>query len=437
MRITLPRLDGQSSFSIPDDWLGEIVQPKAITPAEDPTREIEQALDQPISSPTLENIARKSGKFAILVDDHTRQTPIGLLLRSVLNRLHSTGVAREDVQIIIALGSHRPMREAELVSKLGEDILTNYRIDNSPCTDTEGMQFVGVSANGIPAWLKRSVLQADVRIGLGMITPHMDAGFSGGAKIVLPGVCGEQTVDAFHARSADLTDNPLGKADAPLRLHLEQFVSEQAPLEFIVNLIATLDGGVYRCVAGHPVEAHRAGVAFARRVFGAYARQKYPVVLANCYPYEHDLWQSMKGLWCGDLLTADGGDLILVTKAGEGYQAYPHLPGYIAAEPEGLKSSLDGGAVSDAKSAATGVMVGRMKKRIRISLVSQGLTPEDACQMGFGYYPSEDSALEDIINRLPLSKRKGSLGVLPHAGLVAPIINPDAQDIITASSKSA
>lgn len=423
MKITLPRPDGKSSFFIPDEWLGAFVQPKSVAPAIDPYREIEEALDSPIASPALEDIARKGGKFAILVDDHTRQTPSALLLRSVLYRLHLAGVPQEAIQIIIALGSHRPMREAELVAKLGEDILTNYRIDNSPCTDIEGMQFVGISANGAPAWLKRSVLQANVRIGLGMITPHMDAGFSGGAKIVLPGVCGEQTVDAFHALSVDLPGNPLGEIDAPLRLHLEQFVSQRAPLDFIVNLILTLDGEVYRCVSGHPVIAHRAGVALAREVFGARARQRYPVVLANCYPYEHDLWQSMKGLWCGELLTADGGDLILIAQASEGYRAYPNLPEYIAAEPEKLKPSLDNGKVSDPKSAATGILVGRMKKRIRISLVSQGLTAEDARQMGFGYYHSEESALESIINNLPISRRKSSLGVLTHAGLVAPIIS--------------
>lgn len=426
MWINLPHLHDQSSFSILEDWLGEIVQTKNVAPAADPIREIEEALDHPIASATLEDTAQKGGKFAILVDDHTRQTPIALLLPRVLQRLHSAGVAREDIQIIIALGSHRPMREDELDAKLGKDVLTGYRIDNSPCTEMEGMQFVGISANGIPAWIKRSILEANVRIGLGMITPHMDAGFSGGAKIVLPGVCGEQTVDAFHARSADLPGNPLGEVDAPLRLHLERFVSERAPLDFIVNLVVTLDEEVYRCVAGHPVTAHRAGVIFARQVFGACARQRYPVVLANCHPYEHDLWQSMKGLWCGDLLTADGGDLILVTQAREGYQAYPRLPEYIAAEPEGLKLMLDNGRVGDAKSAATGIMVGRMKKRIRISLVSQGITADEASQMGFGYYPSEEAALEDIINRLPTSKRKGSLGVLPYAGLVAPIINKGA-----------
>ncbi len=423
-RIVLPHSSGQSYISIPDEWLGQVVHPEQIAPADNPIQAIEQALNQPIASLRLEQIVRRGMKVAILVDDHTRKTPIELMLPLVLERLHSAGVAREDIQIVIALGSHRPMSAAELNAKLGADICQNYCIDNTPCSQVEELQFLGVSANGIPAWVKRVVMQAEVRIGLGMITPHMDAGYSGGAKIVLPGVCGEKTVDAFHARSADLAGNPLGDVNTPLRHHLEQFVSERAPLDFIVNVISTLEGDVFRCVVGHPVTAHRVGVTHARRVFGAHARRRFRVVLANCYPYEQDLWQTMKGLWCGDLLTADGGDLIVVSQAGEGYQAYPRLPEYIAAEPENLKSLLDREKVSDLKSAATGVMLGRMKKRIRISLVSPGLSAEDARQMGFGYYPSEESAIEEIVNRLPSDERRGSVGVLTHAGLVLPLINP-------------
>lgn len=422
--IALPHKSGQSCISIPDEWLGQVVHPEHVAPAASPIQAIEQALNQPVASLRLEQFVRRGAKVAILVDDHTRKTPIELMLPLVLERLHSAGVTGEDIQIVIALGSHRPMSESELNAKLGADICQNYRIDNTPCNQVEGLQFLGVSANGIPAWVKRTVMQADFRIGLGMITPHMDAGYSGGAKIVLPGVCGEKTVDVFHAKSADLAGNPLGDVNTPLRHHLEQFVSERAPLDFIVNVITTLEGEVFRCVAGHPVTAHRVGVTHARRVFGAYARRKFRAVLANCYPYEQDLWQTMKGLWCGDLLTADGGDLIVVSQAHEGYQAYPRLPEYIAAEPEGLKSLLDREKVSDLKSAATGVMLGRMKKRIRISLVSSGLSAEDVRLMGFGYYPSEESALEEIINRLPLEQRQGSLGILTHAGLVLPLVKP-------------
>jgi nickel-dependent lactate racemase len=253
-----------------------------------------------------------------------------------------------------------------------------------------------------------------------MITPHMDAGFSGGAKIVLPGVCSGPTVDAFHVRSADYPENPLGNPDAPLRNDLEAFVGERVPLDFILNVITTLDGDVYQCAAGDPIAAQRAGAAHARQVFGAPARQRYPIILANCSPYDHDLWQSMKGLWCGELLTAPGGTLILHTDAREGSRGYPRLPGYIGADPAQVKMALNAGSADDPKSASTGYLVGQMKKRFHISLVSPGLGLADAEMMGMSYYQTAEAAIEAAVGHLPAPMRLKSVGVLPQAGLVLP-----------------
>jgi nickel-dependent lactate racemase len=312
------------------------------------------------------------------------------------------------------------MTSQEIEDKLGSSIQACYHIVNTPGSAAGESIFLGTSKNGIPAWVNRAVAEADYRIGLGMITPHMDAGFSGGAKIVLPGVCSDATVDAFHVRGADYLENPLGNPNAPLRNDLEEFVTERVPLDFILNVITILSGEVYQCVAGHPIDAQRAGVSHARRVFGAPARQRYPIVVANCYPYEQDIWQSMKGLWCGDLLTAQGGTLIWLTDAREGSRGYPLLPKYIGANPADVKKALDDGNIDDPKSAATGYLVGQMKKRIHISLVSPGLTLADAEIMGISYYQTAEAAIEAAAARLSSSARQRAVGVLPQAGLVLP-----------------
>jgi lactate racemase len=283
------------------------------------------------------------------------------------------------------------------------------------------MIYLGEASNGIPAWVQRAVVEADFRIGVGMITPHMDAGFSGGAKIILPGVCGAETVNAFHARAVDDPKNPLGDPEAPLRLALEKFVQERIPMDFIVNLILTPQEQVFQCVTGHAIVAHRQGVEYARQVYGLPAPRCYPVVVANCAPYQQDLWQSCKGLWCGDLLTADGGTLVWVTHAPEGYSGHPLLPGYIGSPPEDLKRNLDAGECAEAMSAATGVMIGRMKNRIRIALVSSGLTSADAEVMGLDHFTSVEPAVATAVNRLPPSERPGSVAAIPQAGLILPL----------------
>ena len=261
-----------------------------------------------------------------------------------------------------------------------------------------------------------------MRIRLGMITPHLEAGFTGGAKIILPGVCSSITVDAFHTASAFIPENQLGNVEAPLRRTLEQFVGERVPLDFIVNAIVTLGGEMYQCVTGHFVEAHRAGVRYAQKVFGLTFRRRYPIVIANCYPYDFDLWQSIKGVWAGDLLTADGGRLIMLTAAPEGNSNYPLVPDYIGQNPEKLKRDIEAGEVEDAKQAATGVMFGHLRQRIKLVLVSDGLTPTDARAMGIPFFTSVEEALEVEVKRLPAPERRGAVAVLPQAGVMLPLV---------------
>jgi nickel-dependent lactate racemase len=408
--------------TIPDRWLGEIATPQPVEPPADPVTLITAALDQPIGAPPLKELAQPGQQVALIIDDYTRKTPIHLLLPPVLQELSLAGVAPADIRLVVAPGTHRPMSQAEIMGKIGAELAARYEVVNIPSTADSEMVYLGRSANGIPAWVNRAVVEADLRVGLGMITPHLEAGFSGGAKIILPGVCSEATVDAFHAASAFIPDNQLGLLDAPLRRHLEQFVAECVPLEFIVNVITTLTGELYRCVAGHFSDAHRAGVSYARQVFGTPVKRRYPIVVANCSPYDIDLWQSIKGVYAGDLITADGGDLIIVTAAPEGNSNYPLTPGYCGRNPVELQQEIRAGTTADAKQAATGVMIGRLKQRINLALVSTGLTSTDAAAMGLAYYNSVEAAVDAAINWLPPADRPGAVAVLPQAGLLLPLL---------------
>ncbi len=410
--------------ALPDEWLGESVQPAPVAFANDPKALIIAALSDPIGAPPLAQLVRPGDFVAIIVDDYTRKTPVYVMLPPILSELEEAGVDRQHVCLVVALGTHRPMSTEEIAAKVGAHVAERYEIVNMPCTATGQMTYLGTSSVGIPAWVNRAVAEADVRIGLGMITPHMDAGFSGGAKIVLPGVCGERTVDAFHAASAFLRLNQLGNVDAPLRLSLEQFVAERVPLQFVVNVVTTPDGRPYRCVAGHPVVAHRRGVEHARRAFGAPIRRRYPVVVANCSPYDVDLWQSMKGAYCGDLVTADGGTLVLVTAAPEGNSTYPLLPHYGGHDPDELREEIRDGRSEDAKQAVGGVQLGALKQRVRLILVSAGLTRQDAEAMGVGFCSSVEEAVANAVADLPPEQRRGSVAVIPEAGLVLPLLRP-------------
>ena len=423
--LDLPYGGGRLYADIPDAFLEIVVHPNAMRLETEGSVLIRAALEHPIACPPLARLLHAGQKVALLVDDFTRKTPVAQVLPLVLAEIHSAGIPKSDVRIVTSPGSHRPMTDEEILHKLGPEVVNQYKVVNVAGSVGSEMVYLGTSKVGIPAWVNRAVAEADVRIGIGMITPHVDAGFTGGAKIILPGVCGIKTVDAFHALAVDIDPNSLGKIESPLRRDLEEFVGEKVPLLFIVNLIVTPQGDVYRCVAGHPVKAHRAGVAHAQEVYGVPVPRRFPVVVANAYPYDQDLWQSAKGLSSGDLLTADGGTLILVVAAEEGNSSYPLLPECIGQDPDALRASLSSGSIGDPKAAISGIFFGLMKRRVQLAIVSSGLTQLDASKMGIPLYPTVEPALEAALSRLPPPERRGAVAVLAHGGTTLPLLPRD------------
>ena len=214
----------------------------------------------------------------------------------------------------------------------------------------------------------------------------------------------------------------MGNPDATLRLLLERFVAEHAPLHWIVNAVLGADGSLAGCVAGDALLAHRAGAEIARAVYGLCAPQRFPVVVAVCAPYDQDLWQSIKGAWAGDLLAEEGGDLIVVTRAPEGNSLYQHVPRYAGMDPDALRAAILQGTVEDAMQAATGVMWGTLRRRLRLSLVSNGLGADTARLMGADPYPSVGAAVAAAVQRLPAARRQGAVAVIPQAGVALPLL---------------
>jgi len=420
-QLNLPYGKGFLPVNIPDPHIGQIALPSPVTPANDIQSLVKEAVGHPIGSPPLAQVVQPDQSIAIIVDDYTRKTPVSKILPVILDILKSIGVEKEQVQIVVALGTHRPMTAEELEHKVGAEIMAQYEVVNIPSDDQNEMVYVGTSSNGIPAWVNRRVAEADVRIGIGMITPHSDAGFSGGSKIILPGVCSSLTVNSFHAAGAFLGETQLGMVDSPIRQNLETFVSERIPLSFILNVIVNINMEIFQCVAGHPIQAHRQGIKYAKEAFGVPIQKRFDVVVANCYPYDVDLWQSTKGVFCGSLITADGGTLIMLTAATEGNSNYPLFPQHIGTELEELEREIKNGQVPHATQIAESIKLGKLKKRVRLALVSDGLPEASSDQMKISRYPTVESAVTEAIERLPPPEREGAVCVLPQAGVTLPL----------------
>jgi lactate racemase len=414
--IKLPYGENTLSFFIDENRLGDVVTPAPTTPVTDPATTIMDALARPLGTPPLHQILAPGQRVALIIDDITRETPGRLILPIVLKEMGLAGIRREDISIVMALGTHRPMTPSEIEAKIGPE-LARYRVINTPASDMTTMTYMGRSSGGVPIWVNRAVAEADVRIGIGSIVPHLDAGWGGGAKIVLPGVCGALTVEAFHEKIVDIPDNQLGLEDAVLRIDLEKFVGETIGLEFIVNVVLDGESRLYGCVTGHYIKAHRAGVALARDVYGVAVESCYPLVIAGAHPHHIDLWQSTKALAAGEIITAPGGTLILAAECPEGLGSHPLFADYLSYDEERLLRDFHEGRVDDRVAAVEALAIIRMKQRFRIGLVSWGLTAEDARCMGLTWY----NTLEEAV-KAETSRNTGiRVAVITHGGVTLPI----------------
>jgi nickel-dependent lactate racemase len=207
---------------------------------------------------------------------------------------------------------------------------------------------------------------------------------------------------------------------------------EVVGLDFIVNCVLTPKGKIYRVVAGHYISAHRQGVQFAREIYGVPARERAEIALVSSHPADFDLWQGTKGILSGELILKDGGTLILLAPCFEGVGPHPSFPDYIGGEGlEPLLQEARAGRLEprEVLPLSVGFLLNKVRKRIKIFLVSTGITAQEATRAGFVYFPNPEAALGEALRRHGLGAR---IAVIPYGGHTYPYLtgreeggNPD------------
>jgi len=418
VRVELPYGSRRLPLEIPEGISAEVLWPRFVEVPADEEALLREALDHPIDAPPLEKLVHGGQRVALLADDISRATPIPRILPHVIDRLHRTGVRDGDIQIILALGSHRPMTEAEQRSKVGEALWGRIAVVNSEFRDRSKMVRLPGLPEGPDIWIDRRIVEADLRIGVGGILPHPAAGWSGGAKIVLPGVAGEETVAAFPLLHGRTPWNMFGAVDNPVRQAMESWVTARVGLEYIVNVVFTPEGRLYRAVAGHCIEAHRRGVTLAREVLCVRFGHRADIVMATSYPADSDLWQAGKGLLAADLAAREGGTAILVAPCYEGAGPHPRYLEYMAAgSADALLQQADRLPPAEQLPLAVAAATLRLQERLRIAVVSDGLTPDQILQAGMTPFPTPQDAMDDALRRYGPGAR---VVVIPHGAEVIP-----------------
>ena len=191
------------SVELPDDRIVGPLEIQQAAPLAEPADAVQEVLAQPTGSLPLADLARCRGSACVLVCDITRPVPNELILKPLLKTLEWSGIRRDRITILVATGLHRPNLGAELVEMLGPEIPEHYRIENHHGTVREEHSFLGTTPREVPVWLDRRYLEADLKIATGLIEPHLMAGYSGGRKLICPGIEHLDTVKVWHGPDLD------------------------------------------------------------------------------------------------------------------------------------------------------------------------------------------------------------------------------------------
>jgi nickel-dependent lactate racemase len=380
------------------------------------------ALDNPIGVPRIEKTVRAGNKICIICDDVTRMTPAREILAELLPRLHGAGVAKSDIFIVMALGSHRKMTDAELEQKVGKNVFADYRVLNSEFRDADKLAQAGTSQLGTPIKVLKEALTADIRIGVGTIAPHGCMGWSGGAKILYPGITSEDIVSEFHAMQGLEDEILFGRAECPVRLAVERW-TEKIGLDFIINTVLTEDADVYSVVAGHFVKAHRVGVGYGLDVCGVKIETEPDVVLISSKPLEADFWQCGKALYGAAKVARHGGSLLLLAPCHEGIGPHENIIAYTRTPngAETLKKRIEAGDTGeDLLTMSVGVSMGKINANFHVAVVSDGLTEEQLSPGGYEWFP--ESSLQAALDRALDRYENPRLLVITAGGETVPFI---------------
>lgn len=307
---------GIQEVDVPDQNLIGVLHANEVPAALTGAAEVERALSEPIGSPRLRDIVHPGETVAVVTSDVTRPMPTYKVMPALLDELYAGGVRPEDITLVFALGSHRKQSDEEKRRLAGERAWNEIR-----CVDSDPNDCIsyGVTSRGTPVDITRVVAEADRRICLGNIEYHYFAGYSGGAKAIMPGASTRAAIQANHSRMV-LPEAKAGALDDnPVRLDIEE-AGRMVGIDFILNVVLSEHKEILKAVAGDPVKAHREGCRFLDTLYRKELSEPADIVLVSQggAPKDLNLYQTQKALDNAKHAVKDGGIIILIGSCKEG-----------------------------------------------------------------------------------------------------------------------
>jgi len=319
--VSLPYGSTRIDVVVPSD--SDVLEISEARPIDDEAAAFVTAVRSPIGAPPLRQSVSASDRVVIVTSDITRATPNDRLIPWILDEL--AHVPPGNITVLIGTGSHRATTPQEMLAMFGARTLARVTVRDHDAHDGTSVVRVGTTAAGAPAFLNRAYVNADKRIAVGFIEPHLYAGYSGGAKGVMPGVAGIETVTHFH--SARMIDDPhttwLALEESPVQAMARE-VAAMAPPHFLVNVTLDRKRNITGFFCGDYVEAHRAGCEFCARTASIDVAEPYDLVVTTNggYPLDQSLYQCGKGLTAAAKIVKPGGTILLCGECRDGFPGH-------------------------------------------------------------------------------------------------------------------
>jgi nickel-dependent lactate racemase len=416
--------DKKYYFSLPSGWSPVcFVESKGEVPASSVAEMTLAALTRPVGTSALARLAEKARRIAIVVDDVTRPTPVREILEVLLSQLEGLGKGPDEISIVVACGTHVAMERSALETRLGDRTLAIYRVVQHNAWQPD---LVPIDAgNGQVVMVNPVVVEADLKIGVSSILPHPMAGYGGGPKILMPGVCGIDFIMQHHMKNTVHPNARSGRTEAN-PFHKECMrIARLIGLDLSINCVYDQEGRLGRIIAGSLEAAFAAAIEACYQQLGFRWKEKVDVTLVSSYPHSHGI-QFYKGLDVADTITRAEGAILLFAPL-----ASP-IPGPFIREFGRVKEK----AGADAAAYVTDIMsqgepflinqsaefnmamsVAIRRPQIRTVLVSPLVSNEAASLLGFEYV----STVEEGITLLKEAYPQARVAIFPSGGLTIPI----------------
>jgi len=418
---------GELHVRLPRGCEPTVIRKPAMPLLDQPATSIVDALRNPIGSVPLAQLAKSAKRVCIVICDITRPVPNGPILRGLVDEMNAAGVRNDQITILLATGLHRPNLGHEMLEVIGDKwVFDNIRVENHYARDTAWMVNLGhTPTDGIPIVLNRHLVDADLRIVVGLVEPHFMAGYSGGRKVVAPGVAGEETIRTFHnfrfmsnplACNTNLIDNPLHRG----QLEILKILGPT----YAVNTIIDEERRMSFVNFGDCVASHLESVDFVRQYAEVPLDRKFSTLVTSAagYPLDKTYYQTVKGMVAPLQVLAEGGNMIIASRCEEGLGS----PEYRESQAH-LKQLGDQGFVDRIRQMPLADIDGWQTHMLlrplsigKVSLFSEGIQGRDRELTCVEMIESIESAIQESVEK----SGDRSVAIIPEGPYVIPVYRP-------------